>query len=397
MEKSLRFRVIVMFIFMLGMAMSVDDMVWAKEYKDNGYVYVVENKKVTLEKYVGDKKVKKLWVPASLRGYPVTTIEGECFKRCRNVKSIIIPSSITDIGSFSYENNPNEGWPDDFETNPFYGCVSLQECIVESGNKNYVSVEGVLYNKKMNVLLLIPADYQKKYTMPKSVRTLATFALADQKNIKKIVLPKGMKTINRYAFYGAQSIKKVVFPSTVRKIGQYSFCKTGLTTLTLPEGVERVYEGAFDDCSRLTRVKIPKSLTYFGYYEDCGGPDPGHFQNCNSLRKITVASGNKKFFSKNGVLFQRVNWKKENIQAVLLRYPAAKKSKTYTVKENIHIKDYAFYGCTRLTSVTILGDMWYPYDAEFYKCEGIQVYMKKQAKGKVIFEKCRNCKLIREG
>ena len=75
----------------------------------------------------------------------VTNIDGYAFSYCTSLTSIAIPSDVTSIG----------GWA-------FDGCTSLTAINVATGNQNYVSVNGVLYNKDKTTIMRYPAGKKDK-------------------------------------------------------------------------------------------------------------------------------------------------------------------------------------------------------------------------------------------
>ena len=72
------------------------------------------------------------------------TIGNYAFSDCANLTDIIIPDSVTLIGSFAFE-----------------GCTSLTEIKVATKNANYVSINGVLYNKNKTTLMCYPAGKKR--------------------------------------------------------------------------------------------------------------------------------------------------------------------------------------------------------------------------------------------
>ena len=80
-----------------------------------------------------------LTIPSTIGGKKVTSIGDSAFRRCKNLTSITIPEGITSIG---YD--------------AFYMCSSLTSINVSENNKNYCSVDGVLFNKDKTELIQYP-------------------------------------------------------------------------------------------------------------------------------------------------------------------------------------------------------------------------------------------------
>ena len=109
----------------------------------------------------------------------------------------------------------------------------------------------------------------------------------------------------------------------------------------------------------ITSVTIPSSVTNISY---------GVFRNCPKLAAIMVAAGNPAYGSVAGVLLNKS-------QTALIEYPAGKTGSRYVIPNSVtSIGDYAFYGCSNLTSVTIGNRVnWIGYDA-FVACSSLAAF-----------------------
>ena len=89
-------------------------------------------------------------------------------------------------------------------------------------------------------------------------------------------------------------------------------------------------------CTKLTSLVIPASVTSICL---------GVFDNCTSLESIAVADDNKKYASRDGILYNKTFTE-------IIKVPQTKTS--VTISERVtSIYHSAFSGCTKLSSITI--------------------------------------------
>ena len=251
-------------------------------------------------------------------GNSVTTIRMKAFSECRSLTSVTIGNSVTTIGksAFSY-------------------CDSLANIEVASGNLNYLSENGALFDKNKSILIQYPAGNQRtEYAIPNSVTTIGEYAFSYCSNLKSVTIPDSVTTIGGSAFTNCNS----------------------LTSVTIPNSVTTIGERAFDFCFELTSVTIPDSVTTIG---DCP------FSACRSLTNIYVDSGNSNYSSENGVLFNKN-------KSTLIQYPTGNQRMEYAIPKSVTtIGEYAFSECRSLTSVTIGNSVRTIDKCAFYICSSL--------------------------
>ena len=341
----------------------------------------------------------------------VTTINKAAFYSCTNLTSLTIPDSITNIGSdaFAYcRSLTSVTIPNSVKSigeHAFYICTSLTSIGVSSDNKNYASVEGVLFNKDKSKLITYPAGKPNDtYEIPNSVTSVGDRAFNNCKSLKNITIPNSVTTIGDYEFLYCESLAGVTIPDSVTNIGNWAFygC-TSLKSVTIPNSVTSIGENAFYNCIRLTSViigngvisigkdafcfceslkdiTIPDSITNIGSYafaycrsltsvtipNSVKSIGEHAFEDCTSLTSIGVSSDNKNYASVEGVLFNKDKSK-------LITYPAGKSNDTYEISNSVtSIGDHAFTGCVSLKSVTIHDSVTSISDGAFFDCEGLK-------------------------
>ena len=121
--------------------------------------------------------------------------------------------------------------------------------------------------------------------------------------IKEINVGRGVTSIGNYAFYHCTYLWCVDLPSSVTSIGDcaFSHCLSlyGLAPMTENlKSLKSIGKGAFSFCENITAVYIPSSVT------DIGDGYPV-FEGCEKINKITVESGNKKYYSVNSCIIEK--------------------------------------------------------------------------------------------
>ena len=268
------------------------------------------------------------------------------FSDCANLTSVTIPSSVTSIDSDAFRN-----------------CSGLTSINVDKANKNYSSVNGVLFNKSKTKLILYPIG----------------------KTDRSYTIPTGVTEIGSRAFSFCSSLTSVTIPSSVTSIGYDAFYScSGLTNITIPDSVTSLYRGAFsgtayaEDKSNWENgaLYIGNALVAAKYYGDdeLSGDfwlkegtriiAENVFFLCDELKSINVSSSNKYFSSIDGVLYSKD-------KKTLIAYPEGKGS-SYSIPNGVtSIGDGAFYYQDGLSSVTIPNSVTSIGNCAFYNCKGL--------------------------
>lgn len=204
-------------------------------------------------------------------------IEEEAFRDCRMLKNITIPSTTTYIGEAAFRN-----------------ASSLTRIDVASGNKNYTSVDGVLYSIDKTLLLTYPAA----------------------------------RAGNEYAVL-----------STVKRVAKMAFNKSSLEFVTFPDSLLEIGERVFESATELKQFNIPKNLNKIE-------EEPVYF--CVDLMNVTIDPDNINFKISDNAIYSYDG-------KILYFYMFANNEKTTfeTLPTTKEIKKSAFYVARNITEFTI--------------------------------------------
>ncbi len=263
----------------------------------------------------------------------VTNIGNKAFDYCTSLTSITIPDSVTSIGNYAFydcDSLTSVTIPDSVTSigyRAFSGCSSLTAINCSSGNTNYLSQDGVLFNNNKTELICYPAGKsESSYTIPDSVTSIGDSAFQGCSSLKSVTIPDSVTSIGSSAFLGCSGLTSVTIPDSVTSIGSSVFygC-SGLTSVTIPDSVTSIGDGAFFRCSRLPSITIPESVTSIGNEA---------FYGCDSLASVTIPDS------------------VTSIGGSAFKYCSS--LTTVTISDIVTIIGYeAFFGCSSLKSVTI--------------------------------------------
>ena len=240
--------------------------------------------------------------------------------------------------------------------------------------------------------------------LPDSIVNIGNNAFRECTGLTFVEIPSSVTSIGEYAFYYCTGLTSVAIPDGVTSIGRgtFSWCSS-LTYVNIPDGVTSIGSSAFEDCSSLTYVNIPDGVTSIGSstFSGCSGltsvtiPDSvtsilqSAFQYCSGLTSIDIPDsvtsiGFDTFYNCSGLTFVNIT----DITAWCnITFGGSGSNPLFYAKHlyinNVEVTDltipnsatsignYAFWGCSGLSSVQIGNNVTNIGMRTFYFCTGL--------------------------
>lgn len=314
-------------------------------YNENKLVYTLNSdKKSYCVSGIGTFTGTNLIIPSVYNNMPVTSIDKGAFYGCKSLISITIPDGVTRI-----------------DDRAFAFCSSLTSI-----------------------------------TIPGSVTSIGNYAFYGCSELTGITMPYGVKSIGNETFYDCTSLISVTIPDSVTSIDGGAFNHCPIETATIPALAVKyiknselktvvitsgfsIDEGAFSGCSKLTSITIPDTMTNIG---ECA------FENCTSLISITipdsVTSIGRYAFCGTAYYNSEDNWA-DGVLYIGNHLIAANPDKlaaNYIVKTGTRcIAANAFYGCDKLTAITIPNSVTGICRWAFWYCASLETITFKGTEG----------------
>ena len=211
---------------------------------------------------ITNTKLKNIIIPNS-----VINIEGWAFYNCNELMSITIPDSVESIKGYNFVNCDNlknvhigkklidvdtTSFNSPIETitinnnnleidKLFYRINSLKNINVNYDNPNYSSINGILFNKNNDSILLYPHSKETTY-----------------------VIPEGIVNIGRYAFQSNPYITCVTIPASINIVEGSSFVACSeLKTFIIKHGVIGIKSHFVINGNNIIEIRMPKTIENF--------------------------------------------------------------------------------------------------------------------------------------
>lgn len=194
----------------------------------------------------------------------VISIGNEAFYSCYSLETITIPNSVTSIGKSAFENCKGliivtiSDSVTSIDDGAFGGCTNLRRINVDSGNPNYSSLDGDLFNKDKTTLIQYAiGKANTQYTIPDSVTSIVGNAFFSCYNITSITIPAGVTSIDSSAFLYCRKLANIDVDS-----GNPNYCSVDGNLFNKDKTTLVQYAIDKED----DRYTIPDSVTSIGDY-----------------------------------------------------------------------------------------------------------------------------------
>jgi hypothetical protein len=272
----------------------------------NGILFDKEGK--TLVRFPAGKK-GTYYIPNGIK-----TIGADAFSDCLELEDIIIPNSVETIeyGAFNWcinltviniPNNVKKIAPGVFDN-----CDNLQSINVDTYNKNYKSINGILFDYSVKDLIKVPSKaISGEYSIPNTVEVLRPGAFLGCRYLETLNLPDSLTHLaytresNSFTFLSSlfggcdnlinfnisdsnknfRCVNGVLFDKNAKELVAYPIGRKG--SYAVPDGVALLGYSCFSGCLGLTSIEMPLSV---------GEIQLAAFMGCKNIEYIYINNPN---------------------------------------------------------------------------------------------------------
>ena len=328
------------------------------------YTYTLDDaNRATITGYSGNATA--LYIPDEIDGHEVVAIGDRAFQNRTDLRTVMIPDSVTEIEAYSFNNCTNLSNVTLSKSLKYMGGRAFGSCekitqieipksLDNCGNSGYASYHGpfgacsglkkIIFEegtKEISNNLFRGCTGLEEISIPASVIKIERYTFADCTNLKNVYFSNGVKNVENNAFTNCTSLTKVNIPDTVDSIGNSAFSGcTNLIEVHLPDKLKETASDTFSGCKKLTTINFPSTLTTIGN---------SAFSGCESLPEAILPSGVEKIESN--------------------AFKNCKALKKAAVPDTVSsIGSSAFYGCEALTDITLGSKLKKIESQTFYGC-----------------------------
>ena len=194
------------------------------------------------------------------------------------IKQVVVEEGITEIELHLLYGSSVEELRLPASAKSIYGTDSdlpnLKTVTVAAGNRNYCTVDNVLFNKDKTFLYRFPSVSDRTaYAIPDTVTEIGSYAFYRCATLTEITIPNSVTYIGYGAFRYCEGLTSITLPPSVTKLGNselFAYC-TALETVTIEGLIPSIPDYTFYGCTALKHISLPGSVSniYYGAFYDC--------------------------------------------------------------------------------------------------------------------------------
>lgn len=305
---------------------------------------------------------------SAVSGGRLAIIGDEAFQNTYRLTSIILPSSVTTIGTDVFHGSgltsitfAKDAVINNLSSTTFNGATKLETIIFEANtdgtpNNNYVCSSGALYDISMTKLVMY---YSKDtsvttFTVPATVTHIENNAFQYSQHLVEITFQadSGLTNIGENAFKGLNLVSSLSIPDTVTTIGENAFYGMSILTQFVVNDNNSFYStdvhGVLFDKNKTILIQYPlgKSSQAYTIPNTVTTIKPRSLE-FSKITSFSVETGSSNFADMSGVLYN-------NNYSELIQYPLYSTNTTYTIPDTVlTIQPTAFNDANILTTLSI--------------------------------------------
>lgn len=227
-------------------------------------------------------------IPATIQGNKVVSVNGGFLAHNSTAKRVIVSEGIKYIARYAFYKCTSLEYvylPSTLEEKvanqyiAFVDCPNLKKIEIPDSNPYFVTVDGNLYTKDMEVLLqYAPKNDIERFVLPATVKIIWEEAFHSA-SLEYIILHNGLTEIQASAFKYS-GIREITIPENCT-IGSSAFWGSSVRRVIIEDGITEIGTHAFSMCQMLTYIELPSTLQFIS---EC------MFTQATSLYELTLPS-----------------------------------------------------------------------------------------------------------